>query len=163
MKLKIRLTLSFLAVAALGAILSFFLVQRSSETLFRSFVFSGDSAKANVYASMLGEYYQSEGSWNDAQRLLEDFPNLISEMVNVKMHYASTTFKDLLSDRIVIVDARGVIVADTAHQLIGTVHPQAHLAHGSPVIGRLVRAMDGARVKLSVVWCAEWRICPTFG
>lgn len=134
MKLKFRLTLSFLVVAAMGALLSFFLVQRSSEALFRSFVFSGDSAKAKVYAGLLGEYYQTEGSWKDAQRFLEDFPNLFSDMANVKMHSSSTTFKDLLSDRIVIVDLRGVIVADTAHQLIGTVHPKAHIAHGIPVI-----------------------------
>lgn len=134
MKLKFRLSLAFLAVAALGALLSFFLVQRSSESLFRSFVFSGDSAKARVYAGLLGEYYRTEGSWKDSQRFIEDLPNLFSDMVNVKMHYTSSTFRDLLSDRIVIVNAQGVIVADTANQLIGTVHPLSHIAHGSPVV-----------------------------
>ena len=133
MRLKVRLTLAFLAVAALGALLSFFLVQRSSEALFRSFVFSGDSAKANVYAGLLGDYYRTEGSWKDAQRFVEDLPSLFSDMVNVKTHYESTRFRDLLSDRVVIVDERGIIVADTANQLIGTVHPRAHIAHGSPV------------------------------
>lgn len=133
MKLKFRLTLAFLAVAALGALLSFFLVQRSSEALFRSFVFSGDSAKANVYAGLLGEYYRTEGSWKDSQRFVEELPNLFSDMVNVKMHYTTSTFRDLLSDRVVIVNAQGVIVADTANQLIGTVHPRSHIAHGSVV------------------------------
>lgn len=144
MKLKFRLSLSFLAVAALSALLSFFLVQRSSEALFRSFVFSGDSAKAKVYSSLLGEYYRSEGSWNDAQRFLENFPRFFSDMANARMRgasdqcgsptYASKTFMDLLSDRIVIVDAHGVIIADTARQLIGTVHPWTHIAHGVPVV-----------------------------
>ena len=104
MRLKVRLTLAFLAVAALGALLSFFLVQRSSEALFRSFVFSGDSAKASVYAGLLGEYYRNEGSWKDAQRFVEDLPNLFTDMVNVKTHYESTRFRDLFSDRVVIVD-----------------------------------------------------------
>lgn len=144
MKLKFRLTLSFLAVAALGALLSFYLVRNSSETLFRSFVFSGDSAKAKVYARLLGEYYQAEGTWTEAQLFLEDFPRLFSDMANTKMHgsrdqggilaYTSTPFMDLLSDRIVIVDARGVIVADTAKQLIGTVHPWTHISHGIPIV-----------------------------
>jgi two-component system OmpR family sensor kinase/two-component system sensor histidine kinase BaeS len=130
MKLKFRLTLSFLAVAALGALLSFFLVQRTSEALVRSFVFSGDSAKAKVYAGLLAEQYQTESSWTDAQRYLEDFPRLFSD----------ATVTDLLSDRIVIVDARGVVVADTANQLLGTVHPWKHISHGIPV------AVDATRV-----------------
>ena len=144
MKLRFRMTLSFLAVAALGAILSFFLVQGSSEALFRSFVFSGDSAKAKFYAGLLGDYYQSEGSWADAQHFLEEFPRLFSDMVNMRMHgnreqsglssYTSTTFEALLSDRVVIVDSKGVIVADTAKQLIGTVHPWTHISHGIPVV-----------------------------
>lgn len=144
MRLKIRLSLSFLAIAAMGALLSFILVQRSSETLFRSFVFSGDSAKAKVYAGLLGEYYLSEGSWAGAQLFLSDFPRFFSDMANARMHgfpdqggsaaHESTTFLDLLSDRIVIVDARGVIVADTANQLIGTVHPWTHISHGIPIV-----------------------------
>lgn len=142
MRLKFRLTLSFLAVAALGALLSFFLVQRSSEALFRSFVFSGDSAKAKVYAGLLGDYYRGEGSWSDAQRFLEDFPRLFSDMVNVRMHgdqaahtvYSASTFMDLLSDRVIVADGAGVIVADTAKVLLGTVHPRTHIAHGIPVV-----------------------------
>jgi signal transduction histidine kinase len=133
MRLKFRLTLAFLAVAALGALLSFFLVQRSSEALFRSFVFSGDSAKAKVYAGSLGEFYRTEGSWDGAQRFVENFPNLFSDMVKDKLRLEPAAFRDLLSDRIVIVDARGVIVADTANLLIGTIHPWSHIAHGSPV------------------------------
>jgi signal transduction histidine kinase len=138
------MSLSFLAVSALGAILSFFLVRGSSEALFRSFVFSGDSAKAKVYAGLLGDYYRTEGAWSDAQRFIEEFPRLFSDMVNSRMHdglkhpgmplYAKTTFVDLLSDRVVVIDANGVVVADTARRLIGTAHPWAHISHGIPVV-----------------------------
>jgi signal transduction histidine kinase len=143
MRLKFRLTLSFLAVAALGALISFALVQRSSESLFRSFVFSGDSAKAKVYAGLLGDWYRTEGSWSGAQRFVGEFPRLFSDMVNVRIQrgdgsphpaYSAETFRDLVSDRIVVVDARGVIVADTANQLLGTVHPRSHISHGIPVV-----------------------------
>jgi signal transduction histidine kinase len=138
------MSLSFLAVAALGAILSFFLVKGSSEALFRSFVFSGDSAKAKVYAGLLGDYYRTEGSWADAQGFIEGFPRLFSDMVNSRMHgvqgtrampqYTPTSFVDLLSDRVVVVDSNGVVVADTARQLIGTLHPWTHISHGIPVV-----------------------------
>jgi len=143
-RLKWRLSLSFLAVVTIGALLTFFLVQRSSEALYRSFVFSGDSAKAKVYATVLGDYYASEGSWDSAQQFLDDLPLLFSDMIVTKLHgnkesytlpsYPASTFRDLLSDRIVIVDERGVIVADTAGALVGTVHPWKHIAHGIPVL-----------------------------
>jgi len=125
MRLRFRLSLSFLAVAGLAALLSFFLVQRSSEALFRSFVFSGDAEKAKVYAGLLGEYYRGGDSWAGAQRFLGGLPDLL--------HDDSTDVKALLSDRIVVVDALGVIVADTADQLVGTAHPREHIAHGIPV------------------------------
>jgi signal transduction histidine kinase len=138
------MSLSFLAVAALAATLSFFLVQGSSEALFRSFVFSGDSSKAKVYAGLLGDYYRTEGSWADAQRFIEEFPRLFSDMVNSRMHggqkeqgtsqYTPTSFVDLLSDRVVVVNANGVVVADTAKRLIGTAHPWAHISHGIPIV-----------------------------
>jgi signal transduction histidine kinase len=144
MRLRRRLSLSFLAVSALGAVLSFFLVRGSSESLFRSFVFSGDSAKAKVYAGLLADYYRAEGSWADAQRFLEEFPRMLSDMVSARMHssrdyaglpaYTPSSFVDLLADRVVVVDANGVIVADTAKQLIGTVHPWRHISHGIPVV-----------------------------
>lgn len=133
MKIKFRLSLAFLAVSALGALLSFILVQKTSETLFRSFVFSGDSAKAKVYAGMIGEYYRAEGSLIGTQRFIEELPSLFSALPGATMHVESSAFRDLLSDRIVIADARGVIVADTARELIGTTHPRAHIAHGTPV------------------------------
>ncbi len=133
MRIKFRLTLAFLAVAALGAIISFLLVQRSSEAIFRSFVFSGDSAKAKVYAGLIGEYYRTQGSWDGARRFVDELPDLFSNAANVRTHLDSTALRDLLSDRIVVVDARGVIVADTANLLIGTIHPPEHIAHGTPV------------------------------
>ncbi len=144
MRLSYRLSLSFLAVAALAALLSFALVQRSSEALFRSFMFSGDSAKAAVYADLLGEYYRTEGSWVGAQRFLEDFPRLFSDVGDAVLHggrgqqdtpaHAPTSLTALLSDRIVIVNASGIIVADTADQLTGTAHPWTHISHGAPVV-----------------------------
>lgn len=127
MKLKYRLSFAFVAVVALGAVMMFFLVQRTSEAAFRSYVFSGDSAKARVYASLAGEYYRDALSWSDAQGFLRDLPLRLQGSTG-------STFRDLLADRIVIVDANGIIVADTAGQLVGTVHPHRHIAHGMPVI-----------------------------
>jgi len=40
----------------------------------------------------------------------------------------------LLSDRIVVADGDGVIVADSSGELLHTVHPGKHLAHGVPIV-----------------------------
>ena len=143
MRLKYRLSLSFLVVVALGAVMTFIPVQRSTEALFRSFVFSGDSAKAEVYASLLGNYWQAKGKWDDVQSFLQELPVLVSERVDTRLHgerggfpipaYPASTFRALLADRVVIADVTGVIVADTSGELIGTIHPFRHISHGVPV------------------------------
>lgn len=133
MRLKFRLTLSFLAVTALGAAISFALVRSSSEALFRSFVFSGDAAKAEAYAGLLAEYYRAEDSWEGVQDFLESLPSRFSAMVEGDTHGGGASLEDLLSDRIVLVDSGGVVVADTAHRLVSSVHPREHVDHGAPV------------------------------
>ena len=158
MKIRVRLSLAFLAVAAFGALLSFFLVQRTSEALFRSFVSSGDSAKANVYAEMAGERYRTHGSWDGAQDFVENLPALFSDMVNVTMHFETSAFEVLLSDRIVIVDSGGMIVADSADRLIGTLHPPEHIAHGTPVLsgsGRVGTVLVGSMIDSALTGVSE--------
>ncbi len=133
MKLKYRLTFFFLIVIALGAASTLFLVRGSTETVFRSFVFTGDSEKAKVYAGLLADYYLQEGSWSGVQSYLEDKPFLGSGAFGAQMQ-GSPAVRTLLADRVVLADSKGVIIADTAGLILGTVHPAMHLSHGIPVM-----------------------------
>ncbi|MFA6504611.1 MAG: ATP-binding protein [Treponemataceae bacterium] len=133
MTLKRRLVLFFAAVVAVAGLSSFLLVRLSTETLFRSFVFSGDSAKAERYAASLGAFYAERGNWDGADHFLTELsPSLYSRSESAYgMH--SSEQDTVLADRIVLVDKSGVVIADSSGELLGTVHPSRHLSHGIPI------------------------------
>jgi signal transduction histidine kinase len=143
------LPLYFALVAAFGALAAFLLVRRAAEGSFRSFVFSGDAAKAAVYAGLLADFYAQRGGWDGAQAFLDDIPELVYLTLDQRLRpeaadsplAASTpeAVRGLLADRVVLADASGVIVADTAAVLAGSVHPADHLALGVPVAAGGVR------------------------
>ncbi len=149
MRLKYRLSLLFLVVIAVAAATSLVLVRRSTERVFRSFVFSGDSRKAKAYATILAKYRAANGSWDEVQGFLIELPALLTEVVDTKIRGDPTwpsvvgnpapTLRSLIEDRVVVADERGIIVADTANQIRGTVHPARHLDHGVPIINDFQR------------------------
>jgi signal transduction histidine kinase len=147
MKLKHRLSLFFCAVIIVGSAASLILVRLTTENLFRSFVYSGDAAKANIYATILSDYYSTHHSWEKAQVFLSEIPKQVFLALDKNIHgeragerdianisaYSYDTVRNLLSDRIAVADTEGVIVADTSGKLLGSVHPARHLAHGFPI------------------------------
>lgn len=149
MRLKFRLSILFLTVIVVGATATLVLVRRSTESMFRSFVFEGDSEKAKAYASMLAEYRLEKGGWDGVQGFLVDLPQLLSLTLDAKIHgeaawaplgnNSAATLRSLMADRIVVADAQGIIVADTADEILGTVHPARHLNHGVPIIANFER------------------------
>jgi hypothetical protein len=82
--------LLFLVVIAVAAATSLVFVRRSTESMFRSFVFSGDARKAKAYASILAEYRATNGSWDEVQRFLIELPALLTEVVDTKLHGEGT-------------------------------------------------------------------------
>ncbi len=148
MKLKFRLSLLFLVVVAIGAATTLVLVRRSTETMFRSFVFAGDSEKARAYADILSAFRLERGSWEGVQAFLDEMPALLSKEIATRIRgesgwgssgFAPSTLRSLMADRVVLADSDGMIVADTAKALVGTVHPSAHLDHGIPIMASFQR------------------------
>ncbi len=127
MKLKQSLPLSFFLVVLVSLLSMFFLFRYSELELFRNYVFSGDADKARVYATLLSDYYQSQGGWEAVQEYISDIPLALSKEPN-------PVFKTLISDRVVLADDSGRIVADSSTVLLGSVHPEHHLARGVPVV-----------------------------
>ena len=143
MRLKYRLAGIFLLVVAIGSGTTFLLVRRSTESMFRDLVFTGDAEKAKVYATVLGGFYAGRGSWDGVQDFLAGMPALVSRMVESSIYgerawmpfpgLPAANFRTLMADRIAVADLNGVIVADTAGRILSTVHPSRHLSHGMPV------------------------------
>jgi signal transduction histidine kinase len=143
MKLKPRLSLLFCAVVLVASAASLLFASLSAENLFRSFLFSGDSAKAKAYASLLGEYYSSKKGWEGAQDFVTEWPQAVFLALETGIRgeawpglaaYPAETMRALLADRIAVADPGGVIVADSSGRLLGSVHPAMHLAHGYPIM-----------------------------
>jgi signal transduction histidine kinase len=143
-KLRSRLAIYFFLVIAVVAGTTLFFVRNRTESLFRSFVFSGDSEKAKIYATILGEYYNEHKDWQGLQSFISEIPQLAFFWLDERIHgerggsplfpYPSDTLSALLSDRIAVADGNGVIVADTSGELLHTIHPGRHLAHGVPIM-----------------------------
>lgn len=165
MKLSARLPLFFCIVIAVTSLTTLLLVRNSTEVMFRSFVFSGDSEKALVYASLLGEYWQENKSWDGAQTFLNEMPSLVSRMINTQIHGTSTIspypvsqLRILMADRVVLADIDGMIVADTASTLLHSVHSSVHLAEGLPVVAASERrgtVLVGSMIDSSLTGIAE--------
>ncbi len=144
MKLKYRLFALFLAAIAVGSVASLVLVRRSTESMFRSFVFSGDSRKAESYAVILAEYRAVNGDWDGVQAFLSGLPEALTDTIDTRIYGEGSlssvvinpaiTLRSLVDDRVVVADGRGIIVADTANTLLGTAHPERHLSHGVPIV-----------------------------
>ena len=140
MRLSRRLPLFFFLVIAVGAASTFLLVRYTTRNAFRTFVYSGDAEKAEAYAAVLADFWAEGGGWDGVQAFLDEIPHPV------------------LSDRIVVADAAGVVVADTASAYLGTLHPRSHLSHGVPVSsGGAVRGtvLVGSMVDSSLTGQAE--------
>jgi len=162
-RLKYRLSFSFLLVVAIASGANFFLVRRSTESMFRNLVFIGDAEKAKVYAEVVGGYYAEKGNWDGLQDFLTELPDLFPRMIDEKIYgeggwtplpaIPTATLRILMADRIAVADSDGVIVADTAGRILSTVHPSDHLSHGIPIMvefERIGTALVGSMIDSSL-------------
>ncbi len=168
MRLKGKISLFFFLVIGLGASSTLFLVRSSTESMFRSFVFSGDAGKAKVYATILADWYAQRQSWAGVEDFLMGIPGDVSTMLDTRIHggeargplsgYSKEAIKALVADRIAVADARGLIVADTSGALLDTVHPEMHLSHGIPInvdFARVGTVLVGSMVDSSLSGVGE--------
>jgi signal transduction histidine kinase len=149
MSIKQRLLAFFAIVICIGGLTTFVLVRRSTETQFRTFVFSGDADKAKFYAGILGEYYVEHWGWEGLQSFLSEMPAFVFAKLDEKIKGEKSfspapsnsyqAISALLSDRIAVADSGGRIVADTSGKLLGTTHPAMHLAQGVPIMSEFKR------------------------
>ena len=131
MTLRRRLYSIFIIVVVACSAASFLLVWLATGTIFRSFVYSGDAAKAEWYAAALKDYHSGGGTWEQVPRYLQELSrsSLYGSSMLPDTHGGSDSAYPA-TDRIILTDATGIVIADTSGLLLGSAHPPRHLEHG---------------------------------
>lgn len=148
--LWVRLIGVFLVVIVVGVIVMVISVQVSTATQLRQRVLSGDVAQANSLAPLLAGYYTKNGSWNGVEGFLEAAPIAQSTQQNSNMMGPGMMGPEMmgnwenwmgvargtgpLSDRVVVLDSNGKVVADTGRASLGEQHPAQHTKNGIPIL-----------------------------
>ena len=145
-----RLMGVFLVVIVAGVIVMVISVQISTATQLRRRVLSGDVAQANSLAPLLAGYYTENGSWTGVEGFLEAAPIVQStQQTNNRMGPGMMGPEMMgnwenwmwvargtgpLSDRVVVLDSNGKVVADTGLASLGEQHPAQHTKNGIPIL-----------------------------
>jgi two-component system OmpR family sensor kinase len=131
----------FAVIILTGAVVTFLVVNLTTATQFRRFVLSGDLIQAQNLSTFLADYYARRGSWQGVDDLFTSpmgpammghgmmgsgsmGPEMMQEMFEAMRSSGS------LVDRVVLADARGIIIADSADALVGQQYPEQQLASG---------------------------------
>ena len=125
MRLFSKLLLSFMVVVLVGMAVVSFLANRAAAREVRGFMFQGGMTTDAGLAQELAGYYRGHGSWESAQTLISNDHMMTGGM---------------MSQRLVIADAQGQIVADSGGRWVGQYLRNEDLAAGAAI------EVDGVRV-----------------
>jgi len=153
--LWLKLMGAFLLIVLIGVGIDTFLVSRSTRTQFSQYINQNGRAIARQLAPTLAQHYARQGSWQGVESLLDNPWG--STMMNdgmgmmgegnwgmwqewdgmggdMGMGSNSTNLWNMMGLRILLADAQGTIVADSAMQDVGKTLSSADLAAGEPVL-----------------------------
>ncbi len=153
--LWLKLMGAFLLVVLIGGGIDTYLVSRSTRTQFSQYIDQNGRAIAQQLAPALAQYYARQGNWQGVQSLLSnpwgismtnDGMGMMDEgdwgtwqdmdgmgMGNDIMSNANNPW-GMMGLRILLADAQGTIVADSATQDVGKTLSSDDLAVGEPVL-----------------------------
>jgi two-component system sensor histidine kinase BaeS len=111
--LTVKLTLAFLLIGVIGALLVAVIVGQTTRAEFDRFLSERDQTELT---DALGDYYATKGSWDGVAQML-----------------GSTRPLDFYSRSIALVDASGTVVLGKGRFVAGQTAPASALADGTPV------------------------------
>jgi two-component system OmpR family sensor kinase/two-component system sensor histidine kinase BaeS len=148
-----------------GVAVTFIVVNLATASQFRRFVLTGDLIQAQNLSALLADTYARQGSWQGVESLLTTDMAVQSEMMermigrgmmrgmtlvparsagmgpeHMQEMFEATRSSGPLLDRVVLVDANGIVIADSSNVLTGQRHPKQHLVAGVPI------AVEGQQV-----------------
>jgi len=164
---------AFLLVVLIGGSIDTYLVSRSTRTQFSQYIDQNGRAFAQQLAPTLAQYYARQGNWQGVENLLNnpwggmmvnDGMGMMGEgnwgnwqgmdgmgMGNNMMGNANNPW-NMMGLRLLLADAQGTIVADSAGQDLGKTLSSTDLASGEPVlvgnqrVGTLLPVYTGTNV-----------------
>ena len=153
--LWLKLMSAFLLVVLIGGGIDTYLVSRSTRTQFSQYIDQNGRAFAQQLAPTLAQYYTRQGNWQGVENLLNnpwggvmmnDGMGMMGEgdwgswqgmdemgMGNTMMGNANNPWS-MMGLRILVADAQGTIVADSAAQDVGKTLSSADIAVGEPIL-----------------------------
>jgi len=147
-----RLMGVFLGVIVVGVVVMITSFRLSTAAQLRRRVLSDDVAQANALAALLAGYYSQSGSWNGVEAYLASASSATQAqatpspggmmgpgmgpgmMWNWQEWFQVTRTTGALTDRVVLLDADGKVIADTGGASLGEQHPAQHAQGGAPVV-----------------------------
>lgn len=141
-----RLLGAFLVVIVAGAVATYAVVNLVTATQFRRFVLAEDVSQAQALAAPLASYYARQRSWQGVEELLT-FPRMAGVVQPgpgmMRGAMSARSMQEMMAamrsvaqpaNRVVLLDANGTAVIDTAAAVVGETHPAEHLERGVPVL-----------------------------
>lgn len=152
--LRLKLMGIFAAIIVTGALVTFVVVNLATATQFRRFVLTGDIIQAQNLSAVLADYYARQGSWQGVEALLTTGPDVKPEMESMMggmmghgMMRPGAMGPEMMRDmldamrgggslmnRVVLADANGVVIADSAGLMAGQRYSREKVAAGTPIL-----------------------------
>ncbi len=148
--LWLKLMGAFLLVVLVGSGIDIFLVNRSTQTQFSQYINQNGRVLAQQLAPTLAQYYSRQGNWQGVESLLnnpwggmmmnesmgmmdEGDWGMWQEQAGMGMGGASNTWS-MMGLRLLLADAQGTIIADSAALDTGKTVASTDLAAGVPIL-----------------------------
>lgn len=145
-----RLMGVFLGVIIVGVIVMVVSVQFTTVSQLKRRVLSDDVAQANALAALLTGFYSQNGDWSGIESFLAAAPSqatptnpqvndMMGPMMGPQMMWSweewvqVTRTSGSIADRVVVLDSRGEVIADTGGVSLGEQHPAQHARNGIPI------------------------------
>ncbi len=138
--LAIKLALAFVAVTLLSVAVVAYVSGRVTTEQFTVYVSRGSQLRAEDAAPEFAAYYARSGSWQGVETLLTTEASGGQGTHGGRGQGRGQGWGSLGSGRLLLADADGTVVADSAGELVGTRLPATVLAQGSPL------TVDGRQV-----------------
>ncbi len=144
--LILKLMGAFLLVIAIGALVISWLVSQATQSAFNLYTTRSGQAWAQRLAPLLGDYYLNTGSWQGVDGYIRS--GMMGQVAAIStqapagrmgpgrgMGAMQTSGEpwSFTDQRVILADARGVVVSDTEAELLGRQVPPADLKNGTAV------------------------------
>jgi signal transduction histidine kinase len=132
---------AFLLVIAIGAGIMWYFVSQGTKTAFNIYTTRSGQILAQEYAPVLADYYTQNQGWQGVDTFLQSDSTLSSATPMMGMGWGKGQGRQgsgggmgqMMDQRLILIDARGVILRDTQNELTGKTLPASELSKGASI------------------------------